>query len=812
MHRVTLPAVVLLLFVSSSVNPGGGCPDADADGVCDEVDNCVERYNPDQGLAHAVISGSPTDGASVGQYWISDPAVDPVVVFRVGSSTYGTPVFGTGVRQLNDDSHGDPVLIDMTTDREYLVYVSNVDSVRFHAAPRLGGWVSSTTNSFAAASLGQVGYDLVFRAHCGLWIYEPPETFVGTSYELCGSSYGIGPWSQGPNGGGVTWIWGPLDGDAPTFLKQGGSVLYSIPWDGWFPGFKVGPNGAVVFLAQVLPQEPAETFGVAPSGPAVPLPMLDPAIALGSVFNRDGTRVVYDTGSDVRSVALSGGPEVVLVSSPVSFSLSTDRAAYVYDASTPGIAELYSVPIDGGTAIKLSPPVQTATGGVTSYEFTPDGSRLIFLGEIDVQGRQDLYSVPVDGGPATRIVPVDPGSGIVSMSVTDDTTVPYIVTGGALEAAPVAGGLGVAVSLPTETGIDDAEVAMGGTLILYRATVDGGDAEIVAHRLTGANPDGDGILDFCDNCVEVTNPSQANSDGDKLGDACDNCAFLDNPKVPRCESGIYPLYNWIQCDDDDDGVGDICDFCEGFGSSDSDLDSVCDPIDNCPTVPNSEQQDADGDGDGDACDPDSDGDGWLTDVDNCPTVHNPGQENLDGDGLGDACDPCPMDEVNDPDGDGLCTQDNCPTVDNPGQEDFDGDLLGDACDNCPIAFNPGQIDSSGDSEGDICDLNDNFIYVSVYDNADVTWQKEIGFNGWNVYSGDLEVLKATGEYTQIPGINPLAARECDLPVFFTLWSDSGAIDPHSEAFYLVSGNGTGGEGSLGTDSSGTPRPNTNPCP
>lgn len=38
---------------------------------------------------------------------------------------------------------------------------------------------------------------------------------------------------------------------------------------------------------------------------------------------------------------------------------------------------------------------------------------------------------------------------------------------------------------------------------------------------------------------------------------------------------------------------------------------------------------------------DGDGDGWLDQDDNCPTVPNPNQEDLDGDTLGDSCDGCP---------------------------------------------------------------------------------------------------------------------------------------------------------------------------
>jgi hypothetical protein len=165
---------------------------------------------------------------------------------------------------------------------------------------------------------------------------------------------------------------------------------------------------------------------------------------------------------------------------------------------------------------------------------------------------------------------------------------------------------------------------------------------------------------------------------------------------------------------------------------DTDQDSVCDSIDNCPLIYNSDQLDTDGDLVGDACDPcpadaedDIDGDGFCGDVDNCPAEANAGQQDGDGDGQGDICDPCPNDPLNDLDGDTLCGDiDNCPDAPNIGQSDSDGDGLGDACDpfpddpdndadgdhlgasadNCPVFPNPGQEDSDGDGTGDFCDV------------------------------------------------------------------------------------------------------------
>jgi hypothetical protein len=72
------------------------------------------------------------------------------------------------------------------------------------------------------------------------------------------------------------------------------------------------------------------------------------------------------------------------------------------------------------------------------------------------------------------------------------------------------------------------------------------------------------------------------------------------------------------------------------------------------------------------------------------------------------------------------------------------------------------------------------------------------------------VLKTTGTYTQMPGSNPLATRQCGIAG--TSVPDSGVPAPGKVSFSLVTGNSAGTESSLGEDSQGNTRPNANPCP
>lgn len=169
------------------------------------------------------------------------------------------------------------------------------------------------------------------------------------------------------------------------------------------------------------------------------------------------------------------------------------------------------------------------------------------------------------------------------------------------------------------------------------------------------------------------------ADSDTVCDDIDNCLGVANSN---------------QTDTDSDGRGNACDNCptvSNLNQTDTDSDGKGDVCDNCPSVSNANQTNADNDALGDACDScpndptnDVDGDGKCGLVDNCPTVANPSQTDTDSDGRGDPCDGCPLDPLNDIDADSVCGNvDNCPSVPNTNQANWDNDTLGDACDVCP---------------------------------------------------------------------------------------------------------------------------------
>ncbi len=119
----------------------------------------------------------------------------------------------------------------------------------------------------------------------------------------------------------------------------------------------------------------------------------------------------------------------------------------------------------------------------------------------------------------------------------------------------------------------------------------------------------------------------------------------------------------IDTDDDNDGILDIDDAYPLIHIDDPDNDTVFNPSDNCPLVPNTDQANIDGDSLGDACDLDNDNDSWPDedelacgtdplnsssipeDLDN-DMICNILDDDDDGDGLIDTIDPEPLTPLN----------------------------------------------------------------------------------------------------------------------------------------------------------------------
>ena len=162
------------------------------------------------------------------------------------------------------------------------------------------------------------------------------------------------------------------------------------------------------------------------------------AVAPVTVFDfavsADGNHVVFrgyeQNGlyqAELFSVRLDGSlpvrlnPALVTGGGVDQLAISPDSTTVVYlaDQETVSLYELYSVPIGGGTSLKLSGvPVPPAQGvhlcpDSPCWKISADSARVVYRAEMEVLGKQELYSVPIGGGTTERLNEALPDDGDV---------------------------------------------------------------------------------------------------------------------------------------------------------------------------------------------------------------------------------------------------------------------------------------------------------------------------------------------------------------------------------------------------------------
>ena len=196
-------------------------------------------------------------------------------------------------------------------------------------------------------------------------------------------------------------------------------------------GFRFSPDSSRVLYVADQDTDFKDELYIVASGGGTPIKLNGPLIGTGlsggdvgwAIFNPDGSRVVYyaDQASDevfeIYTVPSIGGTAVKLngplvangdaSSMGLQFSADGSRVVYGADQTTDDVFEIYSVPSIGGTAVKLNGPL-VAGGDIflanpNGVQFSPDGSRVLYLADQDTNDVSEIYTVPSVGGTSVKL-------------------------------------------------------------------------------------------------------------------------------------------------------------------------------------------------------------------------------------------------------------------------------------------------------------------------------------------------------------------------------------------------------------------------
>ncbi|NJN18146.1 MAG: hypothetical protein HC822_18710 [Oscillochloris sp.] len=223
-----------------------------------------------------------------------------------------------------------------------------------------------------------------------------------------------------------------------------------LPLGGNVFDYAISPDSSrVLYRADQNRDEVFELYSVPITGSGVPVRLNSDLPPNGNVsftfaISPDSRRVVYladqqsDEVHELFSVAIDGGTPTKLNSTLIGdgdvqrFSISPSddniRVVYLADQQTNNIPELYSVPINGGSAIRLNPPLSAPYFVDSSFVIDPSGSRVVYLAAQERSGVLELFSVPISGGSVARLnVPPPTNGDILSFAISPDPSVPQVI-------------------------------------------------------------------------------------------------------------------------------------------------------------------------------------------------------------------------------------------------------------------------------------------------------------------------------------------------------------------------------------------------
>jgi len=157
--------------------------------------------------------------------------------------------------------------------------------------------------------------------------------------------------------------------------------------------------------------------------------------AAGVQVSPDSARVLFtadqftDAQVELFSAPIAGGAAVKLSGDMISggdvvddaaFSPAGDRVVFRADRRFDGVVELFSTPSTGGLPELLNAPL-TIGGNVIRAAFTPDGSEVVYLADQEIDEMFELYAVPASGGEVRKLNgPLAIGGDVVDWKFSPD--------------------------------------------------------------------------------------------------------------------------------------------------------------------------------------------------------------------------------------------------------------------------------------------------------------------------------------------------------------------------------------------------------
>lgn len=212
----------------------------------------------------------------------------------------------------------------------------------------------------------------------------------------------------------------PITGGTRTVLS--GAV---VPGGGVYR-FAIAPNNAtVIFGGNIQSPSTAEIFSV-PIGGGTRTTISGSVVSGGAgttgvgkfLISPDGTRVVFSgyyqstTLAELFSVPIGGGSRATLSGSIIAggdliddFEITADSTRVVFRGTlqTAGVYDVFSTPIGGGSRTLLSGTTVAGSAGTGGFLLSPDGARVVFVGDLQTVGKNALYAVPAAGGTRYRM-------------------------------------------------------------------------------------------------------------------------------------------------------------------------------------------------------------------------------------------------------------------------------------------------------------------------------------------------------------------------------------------------------------------------